>query len=226
MSDIAGAARGLPWAAWQRPETSRTASPSALFRYPRLVRDMLGAFVPAEWTAALDLDSLRELPAEFINPKGDKRLGDLLPEPEYAIPVAALPGGRLTARSAAEHVRARIEGGEPVAARRALDAVLRSSEFGAAFRTGDVRGWPVGIMPALDAGVLARVPRARSARRADAAGRARRRGSQQAGPTAPRGLHRAVPIAPVGAGPRGAARAGATGAGQIPEPPRAHTSAR
>ena len=29
MSDIAGAARGLPWAAWQRPETSRTASPSA-----------------------------------------------------------------------------------------------------------------------------------------------------------------------------------------------------
>ena len=74
--------------------------------------------------------------------------------------MAVLPGGRLTARSAAEHVRARIEGGEPVAARRALDAVLRSSEFETAFRTGDVRGWPVGIMPALDAGVLARVPRA------------------------------------------------------------------
>ena len=49
-----------------------------LFRHPRLVRDMLGVFVPAEWTAAIDLDSLRELPAEFINPKGDKRLGDLL----------------------------------------------------------------------------------------------------------------------------------------------------
>ena len=74
--------------------------------------------------------------------------------------MAALPGGRLRARSAAEHVRARIEGGEPVAARRALDAVLRSPEFGAAFRTGDVRGWPVGIMPALDAGAIDRVPRA------------------------------------------------------------------
>ena len=49
-----------------------------LFRHPRLVRDMLDVFVPPEWTAALDLDSLRELPAEFINPKGDKRLGDLL----------------------------------------------------------------------------------------------------------------------------------------------------
>ena len=49
-----------------------------LFRHPRLVRDMLRAFVPAEWTAAIDLDSLRELPTEYINPKGDKRLGDLL----------------------------------------------------------------------------------------------------------------------------------------------------
>ena len=57
-----------------------------LFRHPRLVRDMLGAFVPAEWTAAIDLDSLRELPTEFINPEGDKRLGDLLL-------LAGAPGG-------------------------------------------------------------------------------------------------------------------------------------
>ena len=64
-----------------------------LFRHPRLVRDMLGAFVPAEWTAALDLDSLRELPAEFINPKGDKRLGDLLL-------LAGAPGGPGPARAA------------------------------------------------------------------------------------------------------------------------------
>ena len=59
-----------------------------LFRHPRLVRDMLGAFVPAEWTAAIDLDSLRELPAEYINEKGDKRLGDLLL-------LASAPGGAM-----------------------------------------------------------------------------------------------------------------------------------
>ena len=59
-----------------------------LFRHPRLVRDMLGAFVPAEWTAAIDLDSLRELPAEYINEKGDKRLGDLLL-------LAGAPGGAM-----------------------------------------------------------------------------------------------------------------------------------
>ena len=80
------------------------------------------------------------------------------PEPGYAIP--ALPAGRLTARGVAEHVRARIEGGEPVAARRALAEALRSPEFESAFRTGDVRGWPVGIMPTLDADVLGRAPRA------------------------------------------------------------------
>ena len=80
-----------------------------LFRHPRLVRDMLGAFVPAEWTAALDLDSLRELPAEFINPKGDKRLGDLLL-------LAGAPGGGRAARAARAAWPARA--GRPAAGRR------------------------------------------------------------------------------------------------------------
>ena len=79
-----------------RPIVARMATPrdikdriaKRLFRHPRLVRDMLGAFVPAEWTAAIDLDSLRELPAEFINEKGDKRLGDLLL-------LAGAPGGAM-----------------------------------------------------------------------------------------------------------------------------------
>ena len=49
-----------------------------LFRNPRMVRDMLGAFVPARWTEGIDIDTLRELPGEFINERGDKRLADLL----------------------------------------------------------------------------------------------------------------------------------------------------
>ena len=69
------------WSAVARMATPRDIKDriaKRLFRHPRLVRDMLGAFVPTEWTAAVDLDSLRELPVEFINPRGDKRLGDLL----------------------------------------------------------------------------------------------------------------------------------------------------
>ena len=48
-----------------------------LLRHPRMVRDML-AFVPAEWLADVRLDSLRELPAEFISARGHRRVGDLL----------------------------------------------------------------------------------------------------------------------------------------------------
>ena len=48
-----------------------------LLRHPRMVRDML-AFVPAEWLADVRLDSLRELPAEFISAGGHRRVGDLL----------------------------------------------------------------------------------------------------------------------------------------------------
>ena len=48
-----------------------------LLRHPRMVRDML-AFVPAEWLADVRLDSLRELPAEFVSARGQRRVGDLL----------------------------------------------------------------------------------------------------------------------------------------------------
>ena len=48
-----------------------------LLRHPRMVRDML-AFVPAEWLADVRLDSLRELPAEFVSARGHRRVGDLL----------------------------------------------------------------------------------------------------------------------------------------------------
>ena len=48
-----------------------------LLRHPRMVRDML-RFVPAEWLADVRLDSLRELPAEFISARGHRRVGDLL----------------------------------------------------------------------------------------------------------------------------------------------------
>ena len=43
---------------------------------PRMVRDLL-ALLPAEWTAAVDAASLRELPTEFIGERGDKRIADL-----------------------------------------------------------------------------------------------------------------------------------------------------
>ena len=47
-----------------------------MLRYPRMVRDLL-ALLPAEWTAAVDSASLRELPTEFIGERGDKRIADL-----------------------------------------------------------------------------------------------------------------------------------------------------
>ena len=47
-----------------------------MLRYPRMVRDLL-ALLPAEWTAAVDATSLRELPTEFIGERGDKRIADL-----------------------------------------------------------------------------------------------------------------------------------------------------
>jgi hypothetical protein len=48
-----------------------------LLRHPRMVRDMLG-FVPAEWLADVRPDTVRELPAEYIGARGDRRVGDLL----------------------------------------------------------------------------------------------------------------------------------------------------
>ena len=47
-----------------------------MLRCPRMVRDTL-ALLPADWTAAVDAASLRELPAEFIGERGDKRIADL-----------------------------------------------------------------------------------------------------------------------------------------------------
>ena len=77
-----------------------------LFRNPRMVRDMLGAFVPARWTAGIDADTLRELPGELINERGDKRLADLLwlaDAPDGAPVLVMLenqstPGRRMAAR--------------------------------------------------------------------------------------------------------------------------------
>ena len=43
---------------------------------PRMLRDLL-ALLPAEWTAAVDAASLRELPTEFIGARGEKRIADL-----------------------------------------------------------------------------------------------------------------------------------------------------
>ena len=47
-----------------------------MLRCPRMVRDTL-ALLPADWAAAVDAASLRELPAEFIGVRGDKRIADL-----------------------------------------------------------------------------------------------------------------------------------------------------
>ena len=45
-------------------------------RCPRMVLDTL-SLLPAEWTAAVDAASLRELPTEFIGERGEKRIADL-----------------------------------------------------------------------------------------------------------------------------------------------------
>ncbi len=81
-----------------------------LLRHPALVRDMLSGFVPAAWLADLRLDSLRELPSEFITPRGDKRLGDVLWLADRAAGRRLLvmaehqtaPDGRMAARMAAQ----------------------------------------------------------------------------------------------------------------------------
>ena len=47
-----------------------------MLRCPHMIRDLL-ELLPAEWTAAVDAASLRELPTEFIGERGDKRIADL-----------------------------------------------------------------------------------------------------------------------------------------------------
>ncbi len=49
-----------------------------ILRHPRMIQDMLSDFVPPAWVEDVRLGSLRELPAELIGPRGDKRLGDIL----------------------------------------------------------------------------------------------------------------------------------------------------
>ncbi len=62
-----------------------------------------------------------------------------------------------TARDATRRIRIRIEEGDPVAARQALNTALWSPGFEAAFERGDVRGWPVGVLPDLPVRALARI---------------------------------------------------------------------
>ena len=49
-----------------------------LFREPSFVADVLGGFVQPALLGELKLDTLRPMPAEFINRRGAKRLGDAL----------------------------------------------------------------------------------------------------------------------------------------------------
>ena len=49
-----------------------------LLRHPRMVRDMLDGFIPKDWLTDVRLDTLRELPTEFISVQGHRRVGDLL----------------------------------------------------------------------------------------------------------------------------------------------------
>ncbi|MYH15952.1 MAG: Rpn family recombination-promoting nuclease/putative transposase, partial [Gammaproteobacteria bacterium] len=44
----------------------------------RVMADALRAFVPGNWVADLDLDTLRPLPAEHVNAELRRRRGDLL----------------------------------------------------------------------------------------------------------------------------------------------------
>ena len=58
------------------PRDNRDRFMKLMLLCPRMVRDLL-ALLPAEWTAAVEAASLRELPTEFIGERGDKRIADL-----------------------------------------------------------------------------------------------------------------------------------------------------
>ena len=83
--------------------------------------------------------------AEVVDAGGDVpatvRAAD--PQPGFRIPA------RVTARDAQHTVRDLVARGEPAAARTALRGVTHSAEFDAAFGRGDLRGWPVGVLPDL-----------------------------------------------------------------------------
>ena len=47
-----------------------------LFSYPRMVEDLLRGFAAKGWSDALDLSTLRKLPAEFVSEGLRRRQGD------------------------------------------------------------------------------------------------------------------------------------------------------
>ena len=49
-----------------------------LFSEPRMVEDLLRAFVPGAWTDALDFSTLDKQPAEYVGENLRRRLGDML----------------------------------------------------------------------------------------------------------------------------------------------------
>ena len=65
------------------------------------------------------------------------------PQPEYRLPA------HVTTRSARHTVQDLVARGESDAARTALRGVTHSAEFAAAYGRGDLRGWPVGVLPDL-----------------------------------------------------------------------------
>ena len=65
-----------------------------------------------------------------------------------------------TSGDAMRRIRTLVEGENLAAARQTLAVGLRSPGFEAAFERGDVRGWPVGIVPELTQDEVRRVPRA------------------------------------------------------------------
>ena len=64
-----------------------------------------------------------------------------------------------TAGDAMRRTRTLVEDEDLAAARQTLATTLQSPAFEAAFERGDVRGWPVGVMPDIPRRILAKAPR-------------------------------------------------------------------
>ena len=59
------------------PRDIKDRAAKRLLRHRRIVRDMLD-FVPKAWVDDVDLGTLRELPNEFVGPRSERRVGDIL----------------------------------------------------------------------------------------------------------------------------------------------------
>ena len=46
------------------------------FAFPRMVEDLMRGFAAREWAAAIDISTLRKLPAEYVSDELRKRIGD------------------------------------------------------------------------------------------------------------------------------------------------------